>query len=153
MLRLVLLLLLAVLVIIPAWRIIGRTGLSPAWSILLAVPLLGFPVVALVVAYSRWPASAPQVLTFSTDPAEGPGPRVFALLPLWWISALISLWGSARVVRRAGFSPWWALLLLVPVVNIIMLWVFASARWPALPGSRPGGSRQDPLLPGAPSVS
>ena len=38
----------------------------------------------------------------------------------------------ARVLRRAGYSPWWALLVLVPLVNLIALWVFAYARWPAV---------------------
>lgn len=38
----------------------------------------------------------------------------------------------ARVLRRAGFSRWWALLVLVPVVNVVALWLFAYARWPAV---------------------
>jgi|APFre7841882724_1041349.scaffolds.fasta_scaffold61347_4 hypothetical protein len=38
----------------------------------------------------------------------------------------------SKVVRRAGYSPWWVLLGLVPVVNFVVLWVFAYARWPAL---------------------
>jgi hypothetical protein len=57
---------------------------------------------------------------------------------IWhWILILIlllPLWFFSRAVARAGFSPWWALLGIVPVVNIIMLWVFAYAKWPALPG-------------------
>jgi uncharacterized membrane protein YhaH (DUF805 family) len=39
---------------------------------------------------------------------------------------------AARVLRRAGFSRWWALLVLVPVVNLIGLWLFAYIRWPAV---------------------
>jgi hypothetical protein len=42
----------------------------------------------------------------------------------------------ARVVRRAGFSPWWVLLALVPLVNLVVLWVFAYTRWPALDADR-----------------
>jgi len=38
----------------------------------------------------------------------------------------------ARVLRRAGFSRWWALLALVPVVNLVALWLFAYARWPSV---------------------
>jgi hypothetical protein len=58
---------------------------------------------------------------------------------LWhWIIVLvivaILLWIPSRTVAKAGFSPWWAVLSVVPVVNIIMLWVFAYAKWPALPG-------------------
>ena len=51
----------------------------------------------------------------------------------------------ARVLRRAGFSRWWALLVLVPVVNVVALWLFAYARWPAVDAppaasSAPGAS-------------
>jgi len=36
----------------------------------------------------------------------------------------------AKVLRRLAFSPWLALLAIVPLVNVIMLWVFAYGRWP-----------------------
>jgi len=36
----------------------------------------------------------------------------------------------ARILKRTGFNPWRALLILVPVVNLIGLWVFAFGRWP-----------------------
>lgn len=39
----------------------------------------------------------------------------------------------SRAVSKAGFSPWWTLFALVPIANVIMLWVFAYAKWPALP--------------------
>lgn len=38
------------------------------------------------------------------------------------------------IVRRAGFSRWWGLLILWPGVNLVMLWVFAHKRWPAVDG-------------------
>lgn len=34
------------------------------------------------------------------------------------------------IAKKAGFSRWWALLLIVPVVNLIMVWVFAFIKWP-----------------------
>ena len=37
-----------------------------------------------------------------------------------------------RIVRRTGHSGWWILAMFVPVLNFIMLWVFAFARWPAI---------------------
>jgi uncharacterized membrane protein YhaH (DUF805 family) len=36
------------------------------------------------------------------------------------------------IIRKAGYSGWWILILFVPLVNIIMLWVFAFASWPSL---------------------
>ncbi|NTY39878.1 MULTISPECIES: hypothetical protein [Burkholderia cepacia complex] len=37
-----------------------------------------------------------------------------------------------RIVRRTGHSGWWILTMFVPILNFIMLWVFAFARWPAV---------------------
>ena len=45
----------------------------------------------------------------------------------------IPLW---RIMQPAGFSPWLSLLALVPVVNVIALWLFAFGRWPAVDGDR-----------------
>ncbi len=44
---------------------------------------------------------------------------------------VLVLWPNFKIVARAGFSPLWALLLLVPILNVIALWVFAYAKWPA----------------------
>jgi uncharacterized membrane protein YhaH (DUF805 family) len=34
------------------------------------------------------------------------------------------------IIRKAGYSGWWVLTMFIPLVNFIMLWVFALARWP-----------------------
>jgi uncharacterized membrane protein YhaH (DUF805 family) len=39
---------------------------------------------------------------------------------------------AVKILRKAGYSGWWCLILLVPLVNIIMIYVFAFADWPAL---------------------
>jgi len=56
---------------------------------------------------------------------------------IWhWVVLLLlilPLFFFGRAVGKAGFSPWWVLLGIVPVVNVIMLWVFAYAKWPAFP--------------------
>jgi O-antigen ligase len=41
----------------------------------------------------------------------------------------VPLW---RIVKRTGLPPALSLLALVPVVNIIFVWVFAFIDWPAL---------------------
>lgn len=56
---------------------------------------------------------------------------VAQLLPLALIAAL-SLWLSVRILHKAGYSGWWSLLTLVPMLNIAMIWVFAFSDWPAL---------------------
>lgn len=54
-------------------------------------------------------------------------------IPLLVILALavIPYW---KIWSRTGHSGAWALLMLVPVVNLISLWVLAFKDWPALRG-------------------
>ncbi len=58
---------------------------------------------------------------------------------LWmlaWIALILPpFW---KMFGKAGFSPWLALLVLIPVVNLVVLYTFAFSRWPALAG---GASR------------
>lgn len=44
--------------------------------------------------------------------------------------AFVAVFG--RVLARAGYSRWWLITMFVPLLNLIMLWVFAFAAWPAL---------------------
>jgi uncharacterized membrane protein YhaH (DUF805 family) len=56
----------------------------------------------------------------------------------WVIVILISLIyfiPIVKVLNKAGYSGWWSVLALVPLVNVIMFWVFAFADWPSLRGS------------------
>jgi hypothetical protein len=46
-----------ILMIVPLWRVYGRTGLNPALSILFAVPVAGPLVVLLLLAFNDWPAA------------------------------------------------------------------------------------------------
>ena len=39
----------------PLWRVFSRAGLSPALSLLVLVPVLGWAIVGLVLALSDWP--------------------------------------------------------------------------------------------------
>jgi uncharacterized membrane protein YhaH (DUF805 family) len=48
---------------------------------------------------------------------------VIAVAAIWIIPAI-------KIIQKAGYSGWWVLLAFVPLVNIIMLWVFAFADWP-----------------------
>ncbi|WP_426991102.1 hypothetical protein [Methylomonas sp. CM2] len=53
----------------------------------------------------------------------------FILLPVY---ILFCLWLGFRILRKAGLDGRWVVALLVPVLNIIMIWVFAFSRWPGL---------------------
>ncbi|MFZ0662462.1 MAG: hypothetical protein WAM66_07215 [Acidobacteriaceae bacterium] len=47
------------------------------------------------------------------------------VIPYWFI------W------KKAGFSPWFSLLMFVPVVNFIMLYVLAFSEWKVVPIPQP----------------
>lgn len=55
-------------------------------------------------------------------------------ISLWQIIILalfaLALMIPAHIARKAGFSGWWAVLLFVPLVNIITIWIFAFVDWP-----------------------
>ena len=52
---------------------------------------------------------------------------VIVVLFLW---AFVAIFG--RIANRAGYSKWWLVALFVPILNVIMIWIFAFADWPAL---------------------
>lgn len=56
------------------------------------------------------------------------------------------LWGLAfvpiaRILSRLGLSPWWVLLGLIPLFNLIGLWWLAYADWPVSVPAR-GGEKE-----------
>ncbi len=53
------------------------------------------------------------------------------ILLLWAAVIILPFW---KISSKAGFPGWLSLLLLVPVVNLIVLYVIAFARWPARRG-------------------
>ena len=46
------------------------------------------------------------------------GAVIFVLVPV------------AQIIHKAGYSRLWILAWFVPLLNVIMLWVFAFSRWP-----------------------
>lgn len=60
---------------------------------------------------------------------------------MWWggyhwlmmllIAALI-VWPFWRIFAKAGFSGWLSLLMLVPMINLITLYVLAFSDWPTI---------------------
>lgn len=46
------------------------------------------------------------------------------------ISILLPLLIFGPIARKAGFSIWWSLLMLLPLINIAVVWIFAFIKWP-----------------------
>jgi hypothetical protein len=48
------------------------------------------------------------------------------------IVLVVLLFPIIKILQKAGYSGWWVLLWFVPIGNIVALWIFAFADWPAL---------------------
>ena len=46
--------------------------------------------------------------------------------------SIFVLWLGTKIMDKAGLNKMYVLYLLIPVVNIIMIWVFAFTNWPNL---------------------
>jgi hypothetical protein len=59
-----------------------------------------------------------------------------SLSAVHWL--LIVIWGIliglpvAKIISKAGYSKWWAIISIFPLVNLVGLWVFAFSKWPSL---------------------
>ena len=50
----------------------------------------------------------------------------------------VLLWPVVIILRRMGFSGWWALLIFAPFGSIIGLWIVSQTPWPKLEGHPDG---------------
>ena len=57
----------------------------------------------------------------------------FGLMHLFAVVIIFLIVGIpvARILRRIGFSGWWSILAIIPLANLIALWVLAFVDWPA----------------------
>ncbi|WP_419804414.1 hypothetical protein [Terriglobus sp.] len=74
------------------------------------------------------------------------GPFFFFMVLFFLALYIIPLW---QIVKKAGFHPALSLLILVPVVNIVMLYVFAFSRWRVVPAPEYPGAYPPQVPPGA----
>jgi energy-coupling factor transporter transmembrane protein EcfT len=86
-----------------------------------------------------------------TEAAVGSGAAAGAgFVLIIYVAVIVLLFvGWVKILRKAGYSAWWSLLMLVPLVNIVMFLVFAFGDWPALRNQRPGSG--EPPYPPYPS--
>ncbi len=53
----------------------------------------------------------------------------FFVVFLVLVLIIFHLWLITKILSKAGYNRWYTVLMLVPVVNIIMIWVFAFDKW------------------------
>ena len=66
-----------------------------------------------------------------------------SLLSVMVMAAAVGM--SARIARKAGFSGWWGLTQIVPLVGLVMIWVLAFVDWRNL--APPRDAADETLLP------
>ena len=55
---------------------------------------------------------------------------VVGLSLLGLVVAVVFFIAYIQIIRRAGYSGWWVLVWFVPVLNFVMLLIFAFKEWP-----------------------
>jgi hypothetical protein len=48
-------------------------------------------------------------------------------LAFWFVIVGIPV---MQILKRTGFSRAWVLILIVPLVNLVFLWIYVFTRWP-----------------------
>lgn len=46
------------------------------------------------------------------------------------VAAVLAVIPAWKIVSKAGYNGAWSLLIFVPLVNLIMMYVFAFSEWP-----------------------
>ncbi len=62
-------------------------------------------------------------------------PQILILLIVVGVLLFIPYAIFGPAASKAGFSKWWSLLMVVPVLNILVIWAFAYIDWPAESGN------------------
>jgi hypothetical protein len=37
---------------------------------------------------------------------------------------------AIKILHRMGYSGWWSILSVIPIANVIGLWILSKVRWP-----------------------
>lgn len=51
---------------------------------------------------------------------------------LIFLFMLFTLWLGSKILEKAGYPKYFVLCLLIPILNIVMIWFFAFSKWPNL---------------------
>jgi len=68
---------------------------------------------------------------------------IVGLKGIMFIPLLIIIWyflivlPFTKIYEKAGYSPWMAILMIIPLVNVLMLYFLAFSHWPSLNRNQP----------------
>jgi hypothetical protein len=60
-------------------------------------------------------------------------PRHLVVIALVLLLYWLVLWPFALIFSRAGHSKWLALVMIIPIINVVVLWWFAKTKWAVAP--------------------
>ena len=95
----------------------------------------------------------------------GIDPHLAYLIPFFGLFAFVGIFIYIipfwMIFKKAGFSPWMALLLFIPLANIIILYVLAFSQWKVVPAPQltagsprtPPASTSSSATPGRPGTT
>jgi len=84
------------------------------------------------------------------EPAAQAGAVVFGLIFIAIVFSIVLL-PLFFIVKKAGYSPWWTLVIFVPLLDIVAIYLFAFLDWPVLRAARgEGGAMPSPMFPNTP---
>lgn len=69
------------------------------------------------------------------------------MLPFIFVMSVIVFIPYWVIFKKAGFTPWLALLMFVPLGNVIMLYVLAFSKWKVIPAPNATYPGYTPLPP------
>lgn len=56
--------------------------------------------------------------------------QALVLIAVYAVVIVVSIVVYVTIVRKAGYSGWWVLTAFVPLLNLVMIAVFAFSEWP-----------------------
>jgi hypothetical protein len=74
---------------------------------------------------------APFLRSIRKDHTSFVGIRSLGHWLFFAVMVAVILYPVGRILKRWGLSPFWSVLALIPVVNLISLWTLAFTEWPA----------------------
>ena len=60
------------------------------------------------------------------------GSLISTLVLIYAGLSALGIAAGVSILRKAGYSPWWVITGLIPLVNVVMVIAFAFADWPVL---------------------
>jgi hypothetical protein len=69
---------------------------------------------------------------FTASTTSGAAGAALVVGVVYLAIVVVSIIAAVRIVSKAGYSGWWVLITIVPIVNFVMLLVFAFSEWPVL---------------------